>query len=121
MQIYKMSVDGGYAERMTFEGADNFSPRYSPDGSSFVFMHSTGGQFYIATEDFNTKQIQVLTNVGWEKKPSFAPNGKLILFATESLGRGILATVSSDGRVKQKMTPQQGDIREPMWGPFLKQ
>lgn len=120
VQIYRMPVDGGYAERMTFEGDNNFSPRYSPDGNSFVFMHSTGGQFYIATQDFQTKQIQVLTDVGWEKKPSFAPNGKIVLFATESLGRGILATVSSDGRVKQKMIPQQGDIREPMWGPFLK-
>jgi TolB protein len=120
VQIYRMPVDGGYAERLTFEGNNNFSPRYSPDGNSFVFMHSTGGQFYIATQDFQTRQIQVLTDVGWEKKPSFAPNGKLILFATESLGRGILATVSSDGRVKQKMIPQQGDIREPMWGPFLK-
>lgn len=120
VQIYRMPVDGGYAERMTFEGNNNFSPRYSPDGNSFVFMHSTGGQFYIATQDFQTKQMQVLTDVGWEKKPSFAPNGKLVLFATESLGRGILATVSSDGRVKQKMIPQQGDIREPIWGPFLK-
>ncbi len=120
VQVYRMPVDGGYAERMTFEGNNNFSPRYSPDGNSFVFMHSTRGQFYIATQDFKTKQVQVLTDVGWEKKPSFAPNGKLILFATESLGRGILATVSSDGRVKQKMIPQQGDIREPMWGPFLK-
>ena len=120
VQIYRMPVDGGFAERLTFEGKNNFSPRYNPDGNSFVFMHSTGGQFYIATQDFKTKQVQVLTDVGWEKKPSFAPNGKLILFATESLGRGILATVSSDGRVKQKMIPQQGDIREPMWGPFLK-
>jgi len=120
VQIYRMPVDGGYAERMTFEGNNNFSPRYSPDGNSFVFMHSTGGQFYIATQDFKSTQLQVLTDVGWEKKPSFAPNGKLILFATESQGRGILATVSSDGRVKQKMIPQQGDIREPMWGPFLK-
>jgi len=120
VQIYRMPVDGGYAERMTFEGNNNFSPRYSPDGNNFVFMHSTGGQFYIATQDFQTRQLQVLTDVGWEKKPSFAPNGKLVLFATESLGRGILATVSSDGRVKQKMTPQQGDIREPIWGPFLK-
>lgn len=120
VQIYRMPADGGYAERMTFDGSNNFSPRYSPDGSSFVFMHRTGGQFYIATQDFQTKQMQVLTDVGWEKKPSFAPNGKLVLFATESLGRGILATVSSDGRVKQKMIPQQGDIREPMWGPFLK-
>jgi TolB protein len=120
VQIYRMPVDGGYAERMTFEGNNNFSPRYSPDGNSFIFMHSTGGQFYIANQDFKTNQLQVLTDVGWEKKPSFAPNGKLVLFATESLSRGILATVSSDGRVKQKMTPQQGDIREPMWGPFLK-
>jgi TolB protein len=120
VQIYRMPADGGFAERMTFEGNNNFSARYSPDASSFVFMHSTGGQFYIATQDFKTKQIQVLTDVGWEKKPSFSPNGRLVLFATESLGRGILATVSSDGRVKQKMIPQQGDIREPMWGPFLK-
>lgn len=120
VQIYRMPVEGGFAERMTFEGNNNFSPRYSPDGNSFVFMHSTGGQFYIATQDFKTRQLQVLTDVGWEKKPSFAPNGKIVLFATESLGRGILATVSSDGRVKQKMIPQKGDIREPMWGPFLK-
>lgn len=120
VQIYRMPADGGYAERVTFDGNNNFSPRYNPDGNSFVFMHSTGGQFYIATQDFQTRQMQVLTDVGWEKKPSFAPNGKLVLFATESLGRGILATVSSDGRVKQKMIPQQGDIREPMWGPFLK-
>ena len=120
VQIYRMPTEGGYAERMTFEGKNNFSPRYSPDGNSFVFMHSNGGQFYIATQDFKTMRLQVLTDVGWEKKPSFAPNGKLVLFATEHLGRGILATVSSDGRVKQKMIPQQGDIREPMWGPFLK-
>lgn len=117
-QIYRMPVSGGSAERLTFEGSNNFSPRVSPDGKSFVFAHYKEGRFYIATEDFETKQLQILTPGGWEKKPSFAPNGKLVLFATEVHGRGILATVSSDGRVKQKMTSQQGDIREPTWGPF---
>jgi len=120
-QIYRMSVKGGYAERLTFEGSNSFSPRFSPDGKSFVFAQFKGGRFYIAVQDFSSKQVQVLTPGGWEKKPSFAPNGKLILFATEILGRGILATVSSDGRVKQRMTPQKGDIREPTWGPFDKQ
>ncbi len=119
-QIYRMPVSGGSAERLTFEGSNNFSPRLSPDGKSFVFAHYTGGKFYIAVQDFETRQIQILTPGGWEKKPSFAPNGKLVLFATEVQGRGILATVSSDGRVKQRMTPQQGDIREPTWGPFYK-
>jgi TolB protein len=106
---------------LTYEGNNNFSPRVSPDGKSFVFSHFIGGVFYIAVEDFESKQMQILTGGGWEKKPSFAPNGKLVLFATESQGRGILATVSSDGRVKQKMVAQRGDIREPIWGPFLKQ
>ena len=120
-QIYRMPVEGGSAVRQTFEGGSNFSPRYSPDGKSFVFAHFIKGKFYIAMQDFQSKQMQLLTDGGWEKKPSFSPNGKLVLFASEAQGRGILATVSSDGRVKQRMFPQDGDIREPVWGPFLKQ
>ena len=120
-QIYRMPVNGGNAERLTFGEGNNFSPRYSPDGKSFVFSHLENGRFYIAVQDFGTSQMQLLTNGGWEKKPSYAPNGKLILFSTEAPGRGILATLSSDGRVKQRMFPQEGDIREPTWGPFLKQ
>lgn len=120
-QVYRMPAEGGTATRMTFEGSNNFSPRFSPDGKSFVFSHVSGGVFYIATQDFDSMEMQILTSGGWEKKPSFSPNGKLVLFATEVQGRGILATVSSDGRVKQKMFPQQGDIREPMWSPYLRQ
>ena len=119
-QIYRVPVAGGPAERLTFDGTNNFSPRVSPDGKSFVFSHYVDGVFYIAIQDFATGQMQILTGGGWEKKPSFAPNGKLVLFATESQGRGILATVSIDGRVRQKMVAQRGDIREPIWGPFLK-
>jgi TolB protein len=119
-QIYQMSADGtGTAERLTFDEGENFSPRYSPDGKSFTFTHLVNGNFYIAVQDFETRQMQMLTEGGWEKRPSFAPNGKMLLFANEAQGRGILSTVSSDGRVKQKMFPQVGDIREPTWGPLL--
>lgn len=119
-QIYRMPVEGKTAERLTFEGGNNFSPRYSPDGKSFVFAHQVKGQFHIAVHDFQSRQMQILTEGGWEKRPSFSPNGKLVLFATESHGRGVLAIVSSDGRVKQKLSSQAGDVREPTWGPFLK-
>ena len=116
-QVYRMPVEGGAAQRMTFAGGTSYSPRYSPDGKSFVFAHLSGGKFYIAMQDFLTGQMETLTDGGWDKKPSFAPNGKLILFASEARGRGILATVSSDGRVKQHMFTQSGDAREPVWGP----
>ena len=118
-QIYRMAVKGGSEQRMTFGEGSNYSPRYSPDGKSFVFAHFANGKFQIATQDFQTGQMEILTAGGWEKKPSFAPNGKLILFASEARGRGILATVSSDARVKQHMFTQSGDAREPVWGPRL--
>ena len=104
---------------MTFGDGSNYSPRYNPDGKGFVYTHYENGKFRIATQDFQTGQMELLTEGGWEKKPSFAPNGKLILYASEARDRGILATVSSDGRVKQHMFSQIGDAREPVWGPQL--
>ncbi len=117
-QIYRMPVKGGAEQRMTFGDGNNYSPHHSPDGKGFVYAHFSSGKFYIATQDFKTEQMQVLTEGGWEKKPSYAPNGKLIMFASEGRGRGILATVSSDGRVKQRIFSQSGDAREPVWGPY---
>jgi TolB protein len=118
-QIYRMPIEGGAAQRMTFGEGNNYSPRYSPDGKGFVYTHFINGKFYIATQDFQSGQVEILSAGGWEKKPSYAPNGKLILFASEARGRGILATVSSDGRVQQHMFTQSGDAREPVWGPRL--
>jgi len=42
------------------------------------------------------------------------------MYATQNGGRGGLAAVSVDGRVKYTLTTQAGDVREPTWGPFMK-
>jgi TolB protein len=119
-QIYRMPASGGNADRLTFEGSYNVSARHAPDGKSFVFMHRDGGQFNIAVQDIATKQAQVLTHGNLDESPSFAPNGKMILYASGIGGRGILAAVSSDGRVKQRLVAAAGDVREPAWGPLPK-
>ncbi|MDH2918085.1 MAG: Tol-Pal system beta propeller repeat protein TolB [Sideroxydans sp.] len=118
-QIYQLAIAGGLEQRVSFGEGTNYSPRYSPDGKSMVLVHRANAQFYIATQDFQSGQMQLVTDGGWHKKPSFAPNGKMILFASEARGRGILASVSSDGRVKQHMFTQTGDAREPMWNPHF--
>jgi TolB protein len=119
-QIYRMAVDGsGDPERMTFEGSYNVTPRHSPDGKSFVFIHRSEGRFNVALQDIATRQVQLLTSGSFDQSPTFAPNGKMILYASLLKGRGILAAVSSDGRIKQRITAQAGDIREPAWGPLL--
>ena len=119
-QIYRVPVSGGAPERLTFEGSYNVSPRYAPDGKSFVFIQRNGGRFNVAVQDFVSRQTQVLTENGIDESPSFAPNGRIILYATEIRGRGILAAVSSDGRVRQRFSAEIGDVREPAWGPILK-
>ncbi|MBA4143324.1 MAG: Tol-Pal system protein TolB [Nitrosospira sp.] len=120
-QIYRMAVTGhpsSAAERLTFEGNYNVSPDYSPDGKSFAFIHRSGDRFNVAVQDFATRQVQLLTDSKFDESPSLAPNGKIILYATEIRGRGILSAVSSDGRTRQQLSTQAGDIREPAWGPL---
>ncbi|MGE0557456.1 MAG: Tol-Pal system beta propeller repeat protein TolB [Burkholderiales bacterium] len=118
-QIYRIAVSGGPAQRVTFEGDYNVSPRHSPDGKSFTFIQRNRGRFNVAVQDFATRQVQVLTDGGIDESPSFAPNSKLILYATVVGGRGILAAVSSDGRIRQRFTADVGDAREPAWSPVV--
>lgn len=119
-QIYRMPSYGGEPVRLTFEGSYNVSPRYSPDGRSFAFIQREGGRFRVAVQDIVSGQVQVLTDNAQDESPSWATNGKMILYATTVLGRGVLSAVSSDGRVKQKLSTQSGDVREPAWGPLIK-
>jgi TolB protein len=119
-QLYRMPAAGGPPQRMTFEGSYNVSGRYGPDGKSIVFITRTGGKFNVAVQDLATRQVQVLTDSPLDESPSVAPNGKIILYASEVGGRGILAAVSSDGRVKQRLTSTSGDVREPAWGPLMR-
>jgi TolB protein len=119
-QIYGMPATGGEARRLTFEGTYNVSPRFSPDGKSFTFIQRNGARFNVAVQDLTSRQVQVLTDGTVDESPTFSPNGRMILYATAAKGRGILSAVSSDGRVKQRLTADNGDVREPAWGPFAK-
>ncbi len=118
-QIYRLALGGGgQPERLTFDGNWNVSPHATPDGKSFVFMRREGGRFQIAIQDIATRQVQVLTSGPLDESPSVSPNSKMILYAAEQGGRGILAAVSSDGRVKQRLVAPATDVREPAWGPL---
>ena len=119
-QIYRMPVSGGSAERLTFDGTYNVTPRFAPDGKSFVFVQRNGGHFNIATQDFVSRQSQLLTEGSLDESPCFSPNGRVILYATNEGGHGILATVSSDGRERTRISVEVGDVFEPAWGSLIK-
>jgi len=118
-QIYRMGVGGGEATRVTFDGSYNVSPRISSDGKTLVYIAREGGRFQLKSFDLASRQTQALTDGQHDESPSFAPNGKMILYATQSNNRGSLAAVSIDARVKQRLSVQAADVREPAWGPFF--
>jgi TolB protein len=119
-QIYRVSASGGTPQRVTFEGSYNVTPRLSPDGRSMAFISRRDGGFRLSVMDLASKQVQVLTDSNKDESPSFAPNGRMILIATEIGGRGVLSAVSVDGRIKQRLSVAAGDVREPAWGPYQK-
>ena len=118
-QIYRIPATGGDARRVTFEGSYNVSPRISPDGKALAYIRQEQGRFRVTIQDLATGQVQILSDTAQDESPSFAPNGRMILYATNAGGKGALAAVSSDGRVKQRLSETGGDVREPAWGPAV--
>ena len=119
-QIYKMSSRGGSAERVTFSGNYNISPALSPDGRWLAYISRVNGAFKLHLMELASGVVTPLTDTGADENPSFAPNSRLIVYATQYQGREALMTTTLDGKVKARLNGQGGDIREPDWGPFQK-
>ena len=118
-QIYRATSDGKSPKRVSFSGRYNASPRFSPDGTFFAFIHYDRGMFNVAVQDIESGVVQILSSGQLDQSPSVSPNGKMIVYASERNGRGILRFVSRNGRAKAFFEIPDGDVREPSWGPFL--
>jgi len=119
-QIYRMPAMGGPANRVTFTGNYNISPALSPDGRWMAYISRSGNAYKLHVMDIASGNTSAITDTTADERPSFAPNSRLIVFATRQEGREALMTTTLDGRIKARLAGQGGDIREPNWGPFSK-
>jgi len=120
-QLYRIDLrrmqPAGKPERLTFEGRYNARASVAPDGRRIAMVHGSGGRYRIAVMDLETGNLRVLTNTRLDESPSFAPNGSMLIYATEMDGRGVLEAVSADGRAHQRLGLSRADVREPAWSP----
>ncbi len=116
-QIYRIKLQNMAIERLTFEGDYNAKASLLADDSGLVMVHRRDGIFHISLLDFRRGRLSVLTETELDESPSIAPNGSMLIYATQHGGRGILAAVSIDGGVKFNLPSSTGDVREPAWSP----
>jgi TolB protein len=117
-QIYRMSPSGANPERVTFTGTYNISPAVSSDGRWLAYISRVGGAFKLHVMDLASGAVTAITDTTADESPSFAPNGRLIVYATQQQGKEALMTTTLDGKIKARLAGASGDIREPDWGPF---
>lgn len=120
-QIYRMPASGGAADRVTFTGTYNISPSISQDGRWLAYISRVSGAFKLHVMELASGSAIPITETSADESPSFAPNGRLIIYATKQQDREALMTTTLDGKLKARLAGQGGDIREPDWGPFRKQ
>lgn len=119
-QIYRIAASGGAAERVTFQGSYNISPAISPDGRTLAYIARAGNAFRLTVMDLPSGAVRTLSDTNDDESPSFAPNGRLICYATRQQGRDVLMTTTLDGKLKTRLLSSGADLREPAWGPFAR-
>jgi len=118
-QIYEVVAQAGQRpKRITFGTGYAAGPRLSPDGKLIALVTQESGSFRIAVHDLASGQLRTLSRGGLDESPSFAPNGAQLIFGGKDRGQGVLAMVSVDGQVTQRLKSDQGEVRDPVWGPF---
>jgi TolB protein len=115
-----MPSNGGNADRVTFNGTYNISPAISPDGRFLAYVSRINGAFKLHVMELANANVTAITDTTADESPSFAPNGRLIVYATKQQDREALMTTTVDGKIKARLSGQVGDIREPDWGPVQK-
>ena len=119
-QIYRTDVAGHQrVQRITFGSSYNARPRPSPDGRLLALVSREGSDYRIAVQDLASGNVRMLTHGSLDESPSFAPNGMSLIYAGHSGAAATLATVAVDGQVSQQLKSDRGDVREPVWGPFV--
>jgi len=119
-QVYRMAASGNNPERVTFSGTYNISPALSPDGKWLAYISRVSGAFKLHVMELSTGVATAITDTSADENPSFSPNSRMIIYATQQQGRESLMTTTLDGKIKARLAGQNGDIREPDWGPMQK-
>lgn len=117
-RVYTMSADGGAAHPLPAIGKQSANPCYSPDGRSLAMVADIGGRFRVGLLHLDSERFDTLSGGPRDEKPSFAPNGAMLVYAAQDGLLGTLKVRRLDTGESREIR-DEGDLREPAWSPFI--
>ncbi len=124
-QIYVMKSDGSNVKRISFGKGLYGTPVWSPRGDLIAFTKLHKGKFYIGVMRTNGKGERLLTENFYQEAPSWAPNGRVIIFyretKTNNKGEGFSAKLWSIDLTgyNERMVKTETDASDPSWSSLL--
>jgi len=119
-QLYVMGAGGGEANRISFGNGSYSTPVWSPRGDLIAFTKQSGGQFSIGVMRPDGSGERILTTGFHNEGPTWAPNGRVLMFFRQGQGSGgpQLYSIDVTGRNEQRInTPEFAS--DPAWSPLL--
>lgn len=120
-QLYIMNSDGSGVRRISGADGRYSTPVWSPRGDYIAFTKQTSGRFLIGVMRPDGTGERVLTEGYHNEGPTWAPNGRVVMFFRESQGANAgphLFSVDLTGyNERQVGTPSFGS--DPAWSPLL--
>jgi TolB protein len=117
-QIYIMPAGGGAAQRISFGQGRYSTPVWSPRGDYIAYTRQAAGQFAIGVMKQDGSGERVLTEGFHNEGPTFAPNGRVIMFFRDPGAGPSLYTIDITGRNELKV-PTPSLASDPAWSPLL--
>ncbi len=119
-QLYVMDAGGGNPHRISFGDGKYGTPVWSPRQDLIAFTKMSGGRFYIGVMRPDGSGERLLTESWLDEGPTWAPNGRVIMFHRQSApqSRTRLFSVDVTGHnLREVSTPL--DASDPAWSPLL--
>jgi TolB protein len=119
-QIYVMGADGSGQTRISFGDGVYSTPVWSPRGDLIAFTKQSGGEFQIGVMHTDGSGERILSTGFAQEGPTWAPNGRVLMFFREAAGSGgpRLYSIDLTGRNEQAI-PTKNYASDPAWSPLL--
>jgi TolB protein len=120
-QLYVMSASGGPAKRISFGSGRYATPVWSPDPDNpfIAFTKQDGSGFKIGVMKPDGSGERIIAESFHAEGPTFAPNGRYVMFFKDEGGNTTLWLADVTGHVQTQIRTPAG-ASDPAWSPLLK-